>query len=70
MQTRRHSLREAWSNTAVGYFINVVAGLGIYPMFGAEFSIRQNLGIGLVFTVISVGRNYTVRRFFNRGAKT
>jgi hypothetical protein len=64
-QTRLGSLIEAWSNTFIGYWINVVAGLAIYPLFGASFSFTQNLGIGAVFTVISVARGYAVRRWFN-----
>ncbi len=64
-QTRLGSLIEAWTNTFIGYWINVVAGLLIYPLFGAEFSFAQNMGIGLIFTVISIARGYVIRRWFN-----
>lgn len=67
-QTRLGSLIEAWSNTFIGYWLNVVLGLAIYPLFGASFSFTQNLGIGAVFTVISVARGYAVRRWFNSRA--
>ncbi len=65
MQTRLGSLVESWTNTTIGYVINVFAGLLIYPLFGADFSLAQNAGIGLIFTVISVLRGYAVRRWFN-----
>jgi hypothetical protein len=65
MQTRLGSLIEAWANTFIGYWINVVLGLAIYPLFGASFSFAQNLGIGAVFTVVSIVRGYAVRRWFN-----
>ncbi len=64
-QTRLGSLVESWTNTAIGYVINVLAGLVIYPMFGASFSLLDNMGIGLVFTAISIVRGYAIRRWFN-----
>jgi hypothetical protein len=36
------------------------------PMFGfAALTLRNNLIIGIIYTVISVVRSYVVRRWFN-----
>lgn len=68
MQTRLHSAIEAWANVAIGYGINVAANLLVLPAFGLAVSAADALGIGLVFTVISVLRSYLLRRAFNRVA--
>lgn len=65
MQTRLGSLLEAWSNTLLGFAVNVLAAPFIYPLFGATFTFAQNIGIVLIFTAISVARSYVVRRWFN-----
>ena len=66
-QSKSRSWREAWVNIAIGYFINFVANLVVFPAFGYDISIADNIIIGLVFTVISVVRQYVVRRYFNKG---
>lgn len=40
MQSRFHSLIEAWLNTLIGYAINLVVQLLVYPLYGATFSYR------------------------------
>jgi len=65
-QTRTQSLREAGVNTATAAGINLGASVVVYPLFGAHFSMAQNVGLVAVFTVISVLRNYVVRRWFNK----
>jgi hypothetical protein len=64
-QPRLESFIEAWVNVAIGFGINFTANMLVLPRFGFEVSAGQALGIGLVFTVISVGRSYAIRRFFN-----
>lgn len=66
-QSKSRSWKEAWTNIAIGYIINFVANLIVFPAFGYEISITDNIVIGLVFTVISVCRQYIVRRYFNKG---
>ncbi len=65
MQSKRMSLLEAVSGTLIGFVVSLVGGLVIYPMFGHSFTLAQNIGIVMVFTVLSVIRSYLVRRFFN-----
>lgn len=68
-QTRLESLIEALFNVAIGYVINFTANLLIFPLFGWQISVSQNLALGAVFTVISVLRSYAVRRWFNARMK-
>lgn len=64
-QSRRGSLAEAVTNTAIGWAINLTANMVVLPLFGFDVTLSQAVGIGVIFTVISVARSYFVRRFFN-----
>lgn len=64
-QSRKGSLIEALFNTAIGFAINYVANLAIFPLFGLHISPQANFLMGLIYTVISVVRSYVVRRWFN-----
>lgn len=66
MQTKWGSFVEAWGNVAIGFGINFTANWIILPLFGfTNFTLGKNLAIGGIFTVISVGRSYIIRRWFN-----
>lgn len=67
-QSRRGSLREAWFNTVVGYFINFGANFVLLPLF---YHVHPKVDLtaitfGLAYTIISVVRGYGVRRICNR----
>lgn len=64
-QTRKHSLIESLANVVVGYGVAVATQIAVFPLFGIETSLSANLGIGLVFTVVSIVRSYALRRVFN-----
>jgi hypothetical protein len=64
-QTRRGSFIEALINVAIGFSINYLANLIIFPMFGMHISLQDNVILGLVYTGISVARSYAIRRWFN-----
>lgn len=64
-QTRLGSLIEAVISTAIGFAVTMMAAPIIYPLFGHRFTMAQNIGITAVFTVISVLRQFVVRRWFN-----
>lgn len=63
-QTRRHSMIESITNVLIGYFVALASQLVIFPMFGMHVTFRDNILIGLYFTVISIVRSYTLRRWF------
>lgn len=64
-QTRKISFVESWTNVAVGWTINYFANLAIFPLFGMHISAKNNLFMGSIYTLISVVRSYTIRRWFN-----
>lgn len=64
-QTRTSSFIEALINVLIGYSINFTANLVIFPVFGWHLSIKDNLIIGVFYTVISIVRSYVIRRWFN-----
>ena len=67
MQSRWMSLVEATTNIVVGYCLAVLTQVIVFPLFGLSVSLGENLGIGAVFTVISLVRSYILRRIFNLG---
>lgn len=70
MQSKNGSMLEAVANTAVGFGVNFSANMLILPMFGfTELTVGKNLVIGGLYTAISLGRSYILRRWFN-GFKT
>ena len=66
MQSRLMSLIEAWANVFVGYWVSVAANYVVLPWFGFHVSAGQAIGIGVIFTAISLVRSYLLRRCFNR----
>ena len=65
MQSRKHSLIEAFVNTAVGFCLSCFVAYAVLPYFGMKKSFLDSFEITVIFTVISILRNYFVRRFFN-----
>jgi len=64
-QSRLGSFIEAWINVLIGFSINFIANLIIFPIFGWQISLMENLGLGAIYTIISVARSYAIRRWFN-----
>lgn len=64
-QTRTGSFIEAWINVLIGFSINYIANLLIFPLFDMHISLSDNLLLGLIYTLISVVRSYAIRRWFN-----
>jgi hypothetical protein len=66
MQLRRHSFIESCTNIAVGYTVNMIANFVIFPLWGWEITLKQNIEIGIIYTVVSLCRSYCLRRIFTR----
>ncbi len=66
MQSKKHSLIESITNIAIGYSVALLTQIIVFPLVGVEASIKQNLVIGVYFTVVSLIRSYVVRRFFTK----
>ena len=65
-QSRLMSLVESVANVVVGYGVAVVTQILIFPIFGLHTTLAQNLTMGAVFTIVSLGRSYALRRLFER----
>ncbi len=65
MQSRTMSLIEALANVLVGYGVAVATQVMVFPLFGLNASLDQNLAIGLIFTIVSLVRSYALRRVLN-----
>jgi hypothetical protein len=65
-QSRKHSAYEAIINVVVGFSINFMLNMLVFPLFGWEISAAQNIALGVIYTVISIARSYSLRRVFNR----
>lgn len=65
-QSRWLSLVEAITNVAVGYALAVVTQMLVFPRFGLQASLGENLALGSVFTTVSLIRGYALRRLFTR----
>ena len=64
-QTKLQSLIESITNILIGYFVAIASQLAVFPLFGINIPLSDNLLIGVWFTVISLIRSYAVRRYFN-----
>lgn len=65
MQSKLSSFIEPMVNVLIGYFISLLVQLAVYPMYGATFTFRQNVEIGLIFMAVAIIRSYVIRRWFN-----
>jgi hypothetical protein len=58
------SLVEAVTNTVVGYGLAVGTQRAVFPLFHLPARIGDALAMGAIFTVVSIGRSYMLRRLF------
>ena len=65
-QSRLGSVVESVVNVLVGYGVAVGAQIAIFPLFGVNLPVSDNMLIGLLFTAISLVLSYALRRLFNR----
>ena len=65
-QSRKHSLMESSLNTSSAFLISWLVLWLVVPLFWpVHVGPGQSIGITLLFTAISVARNYFWRRYFN-----
>ena len=63
-QSRLMSLVEAITNVIVGYGVAVITQILIFPIFGLQTTLGQNLAMGGIFTIVSLFRSFCLRRLF------
>lgn len=66
MQSKIGSLVESLINILIGFGIALGSQILIFPMYGVNIPLHDNVMITLWFTVISIARSYSLRRLFNR----
>ncbi|MCB4785991.1 hypothetical protein LGR64_06885 [Delftia sp. Lp-1] len=64
-QTRLGSLIETLMNVTIGLLVSIVANALVFPRFGFAPSLGENVAISLIYTAISIARQYVLRRWFN-----
>ena len=57
------------ANVVIGYALAVWVQVLAFPLFGLEATLRQSLGIGAIFTLVSLVRGYLLRRVFDAMAR-
>ena len=58
------SLIEAIANVAVGFIVALLTQIVVFPVFGLDVSLSENLVIGSIFTGVSICRSFVLRRVF------
>jgi uncharacterized membrane protein len=67
VQSKKGSLAEALTSTAVGYIVAMFTWYMILwtGCFDISTSHTDNFIIQLIFTVVSIARGYLIRRYYN-----
>lgn len=64
-QSRIDSFMESITNTAIGFVLSLVTWYFVAMLFGIPMSLGTNLMITAIFTVVSIARQYVLRRLFD-----
>jgi len=64
-QSRIDSFAEALTNTAIGFLVSLVTWIVVARMYGIPMSASTSLSITAIFTVVSIARQYVLRRIFD-----
>ncbi len=68
MQTKKQSFIESLLNVTVGFLITIISLHLIFPLLGIENHSGKNMLITIYLTILSILRNYVLRRYFNKKA--
>ena len=66
-QSKLESLAEVCLNVGIGWVIALITQFIVFPMFGIDVTVGEQLLISVIFTVVSIIRGYVIRRWFNAG---
>jgi ABC-type maltose transport system permease subunit len=66
MQTKKQSFIESLINVTVGFLVTIISLHIIFPLLGIENHSGKNTLITIYLTILSILRNYVLRRYFNR----
>lgn len=63
-QSKLMSLLETSLSTAIGFIVALATQIIVFPWFGFDPPLHQNLLITAIFTVVSIVRQFCLRRVF------
>ena len=66
-QSKLESLAEVTLNVAIGWVVALLTQLIVFPLFGINVTVGEQLSISVIFTIVSIVRSYVIRRWFNAG---
>lgn len=66
LQSKKHSFIEAIVNTFIGFITTLVISPLLYYICNIKANLFQITEITILFTIISILRNYIIRRWFNK----
>jgi hypothetical protein len=64
-QSRIDSFAEAVTNTAIGFVVSLITWIFVARAYGIPMTFLTNLSITAIFTVVSIVRQYVLRRIFD-----
>jgi len=65
-QSKKKSFIESLVNTFIGFMVTLIFSPLIYWMCDIKISLPKMNVVALLFTILSVIRNYVIRRWFNK----
>ncbi len=65
-QSKTFSALESVTNQVTGFVLALITWQIVGPWFGYVVTLHDNLAITTIFTLVSLGRGYVVRRIFNK----
>ena len=65
MQTKWQSIKETVTHVGLGYIVALATQFTVFPMYGINVTVFEQIQIGWIFTVVALVRVYLVRRFYN-----
>lgn len=63
-QSRSMSMLEAGLSTAAGFGLSLLAQWCVLPLLGVAATLSQNFAFAVIMTVLSLARQYVLRRIF------
>ena len=66
LQSKKSSFIESLVNTFVGFIVTIAFSPFIYWLCDVQINLPQMSVVTILFTILSIARNYIIRRFFNK----
>lgn len=64
-QSPRSAIVEAWIGIVIGFSVNYLLNLVLFPLVGVRPSLVDTFLLGWIYTAASIVRQYAIRRYFN-----